>query len=222
MRLLAALLPLLASAYIEEVRPVVLYITPLFNDDGSIFLYNRTLEFASVFMKNMVTGWNDWLHVFLVHRGKSQFYISNLTYSSAPPEQNTRRSSRAARDEYKCYEAADGYTVREISHSVLNDLANNMNCTFQDLLIRHVPDLASACDALAYRAMYDHLEKFKVNIYLYTFNQHFYRMTIQKESVERSNSFSLPCSHFHITTQNDWNTTNFMIFKTTQLYGTSC
>ena len=166
MRLLAALLPLLASAYIEEVRPVVLYITPLFNDDGRIFLYNRTLEFASVFMKNMVTGWNDWLHVFLVHRGKSQFHISNLTYSSAPPEQNTSRSSRAARDEYKCYEAADGYTVSEISHSVLNDLANNMNGTFQDLFNRHVPDLASACDALAYRAMYDHLEKFKVNIYL--------------------------------------------------------
>ena len=76
------------------------------------------------------------------------------------------KSSRAARDEYKCYEAADGYHVSEISHSVLNDLANNMNGTFQDLFNRHVPDLASACDALAYRAMYDHLEEFKVNIYL--------------------------------------------------------
>ena len=100
MRLLAALLPLLATAYTDprceaklhnctlsdldtlctcdgkidvqrEVRPVVLYITPLVDDDGRVFLYDRTLEFASVFMKNMVGGWKEWLHVFLVHHGNN-------------------------------------------------------------------------------------------------------------------------------------------------------
>ena len=52
------------------MRPVVLYITPLVDDDGRVFLYDRTLEFASVLMKNMVGGWKEWLHVFLVHHGK--------------------------------------------------------------------------------------------------------------------------------------------------------
>ena len=73
---------------------------------------------------------------------------------------------REARDEYKCYEAKDGFDVSEISHTILDDLRNDMSGSFQAFFNKHVPDLAAACDALAYKAMYDHLEKFKVNIYV--------------------------------------------------------
>ena len=80
------------------------------------------------------------------------------------------KSVREARDEYKCYEAKDGFAVSEISHEILKHLRKDISGSFQTFFNDHVPDLAAACDALAYKAMYDHLEKFKVNIYSQQFN----------------------------------------------------
>merc|ERR1712106_1104468 len=141
----------------SNVTPVVLYITPLIDDDGIVFHYDQTKEFLETFMSklNFSKGdWPAWLHVRLVHHA----HPAEVRRRAMMPQSPRRRGT--PRDEFKCYENKDGYMVSEIPAHILKELVKKNAVSFKKFFAERVPDLASSCDAFAYDAMYKDLNDF--------------------------------------------------------------
>ena len=147
----------------SEVTPVVLYITPLVDDDGIVFYYDQTRAFLETFMIDLNkahSDWPEWLHVRLVHHAHAE----TVRRRAMMPKNQRRRNTKATpRDAFKCYEGKDDYKVTEIRHQDLRELMNDAKnaANFKRFFAKNVPDLASSCEAFAYDAMYKDLNAFK-------------------------------------------------------------